>query len=122
MVRIAGIDLPRGKRIEYGLTKIFGIGLISSQKILETANVDPNIRTNELSDEQVSGIREVIENGYQVEGDLRRSVSLNIKRLSEVNCVRGQRHRKSLPLRGQRTRTNARARRGSKKTVAGKKK
>ena len=122
MVRIAGIDLPRGKRIEYGLTKIFGIGLISSQKILKTANVDPNIRTNELSDEQVSGIREVIENGYQVEGDLRRSVSLNIKRLSEVNCVRGQRHRKSLPLRGQRTRTNARARRGSKKTVAGKKK
>lgn len=122
MVRIAGIDLPRGKRIEYGLTKIFGIGLISSQKILETANVDPNIRTNELSDEQVSGIREVIESSYQVEGDLRRSVSLNIKRLSEVNCVRGQRHRKSLPLRGQRTRTNARARRGSKKTVAGKKK
>lgn len=122
MVRIAGIDLPRGKRIEYGLTKIFGIGLISSQQILKTANVDPNTRTNELSDEQVSGIREVIEGGYQVEGDLRRSVSLNIKRLSEVNCVRGQRHRKSLPLRGQRTRTNARARRGSKKTVAGKKK
>jgi small subunit ribosomal protein S13 len=122
VVRIAGIDLPRGKRIEYGLTKIFGIGLISSQQILKTANVDPNTRTNELSDEQVSGIREVIEGGYQVEGDLRRSVSLNIKRLSEVNCVRGQRHRKSLPLRGQRTRTNARARRGSKKTVAGKKK
>nr|YP_010938202.1 ribosomal protein S13 [Meringosphaera mediterranea]WLD05715.1 ribosomal protein S13 [Meringosphaera mediterranea]WLD05875.1 ribosomal protein S13 [Meringosphaera mediterranea] len=122
MVRIAGVDLPRGKRVEYALTKIFGIGLVSSQKILETTNVDPNTRTVELSDEQVSNIREAIESGYQVEGDLRRSTSLNIKRLSEINCVRGQRHRKSLPVRGQRTRTNARARRGSKKTVAGKKK
>ena len=122
MVRIAGIDLPRGKRIEYALTKIFGIGLISSQQILEKTNIDPNIRTVELSDEQVSKIREAIESEYQVEGDLRRSTSLNIKRLSEINCVRGQRHRNSLPVRGQRTRTNARARRGSKKTVAGKKK
>ena len=122
MVRIAGIDLPRTKRIEYALTKIFGIGIISAQEILEKANIDPNIRTNELTDENVSKIREIIEADYQVESDLRRKVSLNIKRLSEINCVRGRRHRQQLPLRGQRTRTNARSRRGSKKTVAGKKK
>lgn len=122
MVRIAGIDLPRGKRIEYALTKIYGIGLISSQQILEKTNIDPNTRTVELNDEQVSKIREILDSEYQVEGDLRRTTSLNIKRLSEINCVRGQRHRNSLPVRGQRTRTNARARRGSKKTVAGKKK
>ena len=122
MVRIAGIDLPRTKRIEYALTKIFGIGIISAQEILEKANIDPNIRTNDLTDENVSKIREVIESNYQVESDLRRKVSLNIKRLSEINCVRGRRHRQQLPLRGQRTRTNARSRRGSKKTVAGKKK
>ena len=122
MVRIAGIDLPRTKRIEYALTKIFGIGIISAQEILEKANIDPNIRTNDLTDENVSKIREVIETNYQVESDLRRKVSLNIKRLSEINCVRGRRHRQQLPLRGQRTRTNARSRRGSKKTVAGKKK
>ena len=122
MVRIAGIDLPRTKRIEYALTKIFGIGIVSAQEILEKANIDPNIRTNDLTDENVSKIREVIEADYQVESDLRRKVSLNIKRLSEINCVRGRRHRQQLPLRGQRTRTNARSRRGSKKTVAGKKK
>ena len=122
MVRIAGIDLPRTKRIEYALTKIFGIGIISAQEILEKANIDPDIRTNDLTDENVSKIREVIEADYQVESDLRRKVSLNIKRLSEINCVRGRRHRQQLPLRGQRTRTNARSRRGSKKTVAGKKK
>ena len=122
MVRIAGIDLPRAKRIEYALTKIFGIGIISAQEILEKASIDPNIRTNDLTDENVSKIREVIEANYQVESDLRRKVSLNIKRLSEINCVRGRRHRQQLPLRGQRTRTNARSRRGSKKTVAGKKK
>ena len=122
MVRIAGIDLPRTKRIEYALTKIFGIGIISAQEILEKANIDPNIRTNDLTDENVSKIREVIEANYQVESDLRRKVSINIKRLSEINCVRGRRHRQQLPLRGQRTRTNARSRRGSKKTVAGKKK
>ena len=122
MVRIAGIDLPRTKRIEYALTKIFGIGIISAQEILEKASIDPNIRTNDLTDENVSKIREVIEADYQVESDLRRKVSLNIKRLSEINCVRGRRHRQQLPLRGQRTRTNARSRRGSKKTVAGKKK
>ena len=122
MVRIAGIDLPRTKRIEYALTKIFGIGIISAQEILEKASIDPNIRTNDLTDENGSKIREVIEANYQVESDLRRKVSLNIKRLSEINCVRGRRHRQQLPLRGQRTRTNARSRRGSKKTVAGKKK
>ncbi len=122
MVRIAGIDLPRTKRIEYALTKIFGIGIISAQEILEKASIDPNIRTNDLTDENVSKIREVIEANYQVESDLRRKISLNIKRLSEINCVRGRRHRQQLPLRGQRTRTNARSRRGSKKTVAGKKK
>ena len=122
MVRIAGIDLPRTKRIEYALTKIFGIGIISAQEILEKASIDPNIRTYDLTDENVSKIREVIEANYQVESDLRRKVSLNIKRLSEINCVRGRRHRQQLPLRGQRTRTNARSRRGSKKTVAGKKK
>lgn len=122
MVRIAGIDLPRTKRIEYALTKIFGIGIVSAQEILEKANIDPNVRTNDLTDENVSKIREVIEADYEVESNLRRKVSLNIKRLSEINCVRGRRHRQQLPLRGQRTRTNARSRRGSKKTVAGKKK
>ena len=122
MVRIAGIDLPRTKRLEYALTKIFGIGVISANEILTKANIDPNIRTNDLTDENVSKIREVIEANYQVESDLRRKISLNIKRLSEINCVRGRRHRQQLPLRGQRTRTNARSRRGSKKTVAGKKK
>ena len=122
MVRIAGIDLPRTKRLEYALTKIFGIGVISANEILTKANIDPNIRTNELTDENVSKIREIIEADYQVESDLRRKVSLNIKRLSEINCTRGKRHRQQLPLRGQRTRTHARSRRGAKKTVAGKKK
>jgi small subunit ribosomal protein S13 len=122
VVRIAGIDLPRAKRIEYALTKIYGIGLISSQEILSKADISPNTRTNELSDENVSQIRQILEKDYRVEGDLKRETSLNIKRLSEINCVRGQRHRKMLPLRGQRTRTNARARRGAKKTVASKKK
>ena len=122
MVRIAGIDLPRTKRLEYALTKIFGIGVISANEILTKANIDPNIRTNDLTDENVSKIREIIEADYQVESDLRRKVSLNIKRLSEINCTRGKRHRQQLPLRGQRTRTNARSRRGAKKTVAGKKK
>ena len=122
MVRIAGIDLPRTKRLEYALTKIFGIGVISANEILTKANIDPNIRTNELTDENVSKIREIIEADYQVESDLRRKVSLNIKRLSEINCTRGKRHRQQLPLRGQRTRTNARSRRGAKKTAEGKKK
>lgn len=122
MVRIAGIDLPRAKRIEYALTKIYGIGIVSSKNILTKANIDTNIRTLDLTDENVSLIREILEAEYIVESDLRRKVSLNIKRLSEINCVRGRRHRLQLPLRGQRTRTNARTRRGSKKTVAGKKK
>jgi small subunit ribosomal protein S13 len=122
MVRIAGIDLPRTKRVEYALTKIYGIGVMSSQTILTKANVDFNIRTNNLTDENVSSIREILESEYIVESDLKRKVSLNIKRLSEINCYRGKRHRLQLPLRGQRTRTNARTRRGSKKTVAAKKK
>jgi len=122
VVRIAGIDLPATKRIEYALTKIYGIGLISSNEILERAAIDINTRTKDLTDEQVASIREVLEASYLVESDLKRKVSLNIKRLSEINCVRGRRHRSQLPVRGQRTRTNARARRGSKKTVAGKKK
>ena len=122
MVRIAGIDLPATKRIEYALTKIYGIGLISSNEILERAAIDINTRTKDLTDEQVASIREVLEASYLVESDLKRKVSLNIKRLSEINCTRGRRHRTQLPVRGQRTRTNARARRGSKKTVAGKKK
>jgi small subunit ribosomal protein S13 len=122
VVRIAGIDLPRTKRVEYALTSIYGIGLTSAQTIIEKANIDPNIRVNELTDESISKMREVIESEFSVEGDLRRSQTLTIKRLSEINCVRGRRHRQLLPLRGQRTRTNARTRRGSKKTVAGKKK
>jgi small subunit ribosomal protein S13 len=122
VVRIAGIDLPRAKRIEYALTKIYGIGIVSSKNILTKANIDTNIRTLDLTDENVSLIREILEAEYIVESDLRRKVSLNIKRLSEINCLRGKRHRLQLPLRGQRTRTNARTRRGSKKTVAGKKK
>ena len=122
MVRIAGIDLPATKRIEYALTKIYGIGLVSSNEILERTAIDINTRTKDLTDEQVASIREVLEASYLVESDLKRKVSLNIKRLSEINCTRGRRHRTQLPVRGQRTRTNARARRGAKKTVAGKKK
>jgi small subunit ribosomal protein S13 len=122
MVRIAGVELPRTKRIEYALTAIYGIGLKKAQTILIDAEIDPNLRTNELTDTDVSKIRAVTEEKHKVEGDLRRSVSLNIKRLSEINCVRGRRHREKLPLRGQRTRTNARTRRGAKKTIAGKKK
>lgn len=122
MVRIAGTDLPRGKRIEYALTKIYGIGVVSSQNILAKAEIDSNTRTNDLADADVSKIREILEAEYIVETDLRRKVNQNIKRLSEINCVRGRRHRENLPLRGQRTRTNARTRRGAKKTIAGKKK
>ena len=122
MARISGVDLPRNKRVEIGLTYIYGIGLSSSQKILQTANVDANIRCKDLSDTDVSSIRSVIDEEYQVEGAARRIESLNIKRLMEINCVKGRRHRTGLPVRGQRTRTNARTRRGSKKTVAGKKK
>ncbi len=122
MARIAGVDLPRNKRIEIGLTYIYGIGISSSQKILTKAQVDLNIRCKDLTDQDISTIREIIDKEYQVEGAARRLESVNIKRLMEINCMRGRRHRSGLPLRGQRTRTNARTRRGGKKTVAGKKK
>jgi small subunit ribosomal protein S13 len=122
VARIAGVDLPRNKRIEIGLTYIYGIGLSSSQTILLKAQVNPDIRCKDLTDQDISNIREIIDKEYQVEGAARRIESVNIKRLIEINCNRGRRHRLGLPLRGQRTRTNARTRRGSKKTVAGKKK
>ena len=123
MVRLVGIDLPRNKKISYALTYIHGIGLTSAKKIIERANINSEIRTNNLTLEQTSALRKVIENiDLKLEGDLRRFNGLNIKRLSEINCYRGKRHRNSLPVRGQRTRTNARARRGAKKTVTNKKK
>jgi len=122
MVRIAGIDLAKTKRIEYALTKIYGIGIISARTILKKAKISGNVRTNDLSDENITQIREILESNFIVEGDLKRKINLNIKRLGEINCYRGKRHRLQLPLRGQRTRTNARTRRGSKKTVAAKKK
>lgn len=122
MARIAGVDLPRNKRIEIGLTYIYGIGLTSSQTILQKANVDSNIRCKDLTDDDISSIRQIIDEQYLVEGVARRIETMSIKRLMEINCVKGRRHRDGLPLRGQRTRTNARTRRGSKKTVAGKKK
>lgn len=122
MARIAGVDLPKNKRIEIALTYIYGIGLSSAQTILNKANVGFNIRCKDLDDNAVMSIREIIDQDYQVEGAAKRIESLNIKRLMEINCIRGRRHRSGLPLRGQRTRTNARTRRGTKKTVAGKKK
>tara|TARA_E500000178_G_scaffold294778_1_gene300261 strand:+ start:760 stop:1128 length:369 start_codon:yes stop_codon:yes gene_type:complete len=122
MVRIAGIELPRKKRIEYALTAIYGIGLKKSQTILIDANINKNIRTYELTDSDISKIRKITEEKNKVEGELKREINMSIKRLSEINCVRGQRHRNKLPMRGQRTRTNARTRRGAKKTMAGKKK
>ena len=122
MVRIAGVDLPSQKKILYALTAIYGIGLKTSEKILAELNVDSNIRTYDLNDESVSKIRAVLEDNYTIEGDLRRLTSLNINRLITINCFKGRRHRQGLPLRGQRTRTNARTRRGSKKTMRGKKK
>ena len=122
MARIAGIDLPREKRVEVGLTYIYGIGRVSSNKILEAANVNPDTRVRELTDDEVKRIAEVIEKDYMVEGDLRREIALNIKRLQEIGCYRGIRHRKGLPVRGQKTKTNARTRKGPKRTVANKKK
>lgn len=121
MARLAGVDLPREKRVEIGLTYIYGIGLTSSQKILEKAKVDPNIRVKDLTDDQVQDIRNAME-GYTVEGDLRREVALNIKRLTEIGCYRGTRHRRGLPVRGQRTKTNARTRKGPRKLVSKSKK
>ena len=117
MARIAGVDLPREKRVEIGLTYIYGIGLTSSQKILEKAEVNPDIRVKDLTDDQVQAIRKAME-GYKVEGDLKREVALNIKRLTEIGCFRGMRHRRSLPVRGQRTKTNARTRKGPRKVVS----
>jgi len=123
MVRLVGVDLPRNKRIAYALTYIHGIGLTSAKKIIELANIETDIRTNDLTTEQTIALREALETtDLKLEGDLRRFNGLNIKRLSEINCHRGKRHRANLPVRGQRTRTNARSRRGSKKTVTGKNK
>jgi small subunit ribosomal protein S13 len=123
MVRLVGVDLPRNKRIEYGLTYIHGIGLSSAKKIVEIANINPDIRTNDLTIEQTIMLRQTLEESDgKLEGDLRRFNGLNIKRLNDINCHRGKRHRTNLPVRGQRTRTNARSRRGSKKTVTNKKK
>ena len=123
MVRLLGIDLPKNKRIEYALTYIHGIGLSSAQKIVHLADISPETRTDDISTEQSILLRNILENfELKLEGDLRRFNGLNIKRLNEINCHRGKRHRNSLPVRGQRTRTNARSRRGAKKTVTGKKK
>ena len=122
MARIAGIDLPREKRIEIGLTYIYGIGRTSAKKILEMAQIDPDIRVKDLTEDQESALREVIDKHFTIEGDLRREVALNIKRLTEIGCYRGIRHRRGLPVRGQRSKTNARTRKGPKKTIANKKK
>lgn len=122
MARIAGVDLPRDKKIEIGLTYIYGIGRQTAKVILEKAGVDPNVRVKDLSEEEAGKIRQIIDNEYDVEGDLRREVSLNIKRLMEIGCYRGIRHRRGLPVRGQKTKTNARTRKGPKKTVGRKKK
>ena len=122
MARIAGVDLPREKRIEIGLTYIYGIGRTSATRILEAANVDPNTRVRDITDEEVKRISAVIDETQTVEGDLRREIAMNIKRLQEIGCYRGIRHRKSLPVRGQKTKTNARTRKGPKSTVANKKK
>ena len=122
MARISGVDLPRDKRVEIGLTYIYGIGRVSSNRILAEANVSPDTRVKDLTDDEVKRISSVIDEHYTVEGDLRREIALNIKRLQEIGCYRGVRHRKSLPVRGQKTKTNARTRKGPKKTVANKKK
>ena len=122
MARIAGVDLPREKRVEIGLTYIYGIRRVSADRILEAANVDPSTRVRDLTDDEVKRISAVIDETMTVEGDLRREIALNIKRLQEIGCYRGIRHRKGLPVRGQKTKTNARTRKGPKRTVANKKK
>ena len=122
MARIAGVDLPREKRVEIGLTYIYGIGRVSADRILEAANVDPSTRVRDLTDDEVKRISAVIDETMTVEGDLRIEIALNIKRLQEIGCYRGIRHRKGLPVRGQKTKTNARTRKGPKRTVANKKK
>ena len=122
MARIAGVDLPKNERIEIGLTRIFGVGRSVSKKILEEANVNPNIRVKDLSDEDGVKLRALLEKDYRIEGDLRRDISMSVKRLTDIGCYRGLRHRASLPVRGQRTKTNARTRKGPRKAVVGKKK
>lgn len=122
MARIAGVDLPRDKRVEIGLTYIYGIGLHSSQKLLERTRVSPDTRVRDLTDDEVNRLREIIDKEMRVEGDLRREVSMNIKRLMDIGSYRGLRHRRGLPVRGQRTRTNARTRRGPRRAVGGRKK
>lgn len=122
MARISGIDLPKEKRVEIGLTYIYGIGRTSSNKILKEAGIDPDTRVKDLTDEDEAKLREVISRSYTVEGDLRRDIAMDIKRLTEVGCYRGTRHRRGLPVRGQRSKTNARTRKGPKKTIANKKK
>ena len=122
MARIAGVDLPMEKRVEIGLTYIFGIGLATSKQILAETEINPDTRVKDLSENEVSKLREYIEHHVKVEGDLRREVSMNIKRLVEIGCYRGVRHRRSLPVRGQNTKNNARTRKGPKRTIAGKKK
>ena len=122
MARIAGVDLPKNERIEIGLTRIFGIGKPLSQKILAETGVNPNVRVKDLKDEDIVKIRNVIDRDFKVEGDLRREVAMNVKRLTDIGCYKGQRHRLGLPVHGQRTKTNARTRRGPRKLVVGKKK
>lgn len=122
MARIAGVDLPREKRIEYALPYIYGIGLSRARQVVAQAGVDPNTRVRDLTEAESSKLREIIERDYRVEGDLRREISMSIRRLVEIGCYRGLRHRRSLPVRGQRTKTNARVRKGPKRTIAGKKK
>jgi small subunit ribosomal protein S13 len=122
MARIAGVDLPREKRVEIGLTYIFGIGRKRSNEILAKCGINPDTRVRDLTDDEVGKLREVIDKDYKVEGDLRRQVALDIKRLIEIGCYRGYRHRRGLPVRGQRTKTNARTRKGPKRTIANKKK
>lgn len=122
MARIAGVDLPREKRVEIGLTYIYGIGKTSADQILKAADVNPDTRVRDLTDDEVRRLSEIINADYTVEGDLRREIAMNIKRLQEIGCYRGIRHRKGLPVRGQKTKTNARTRKGPKKTVANKKK
>lgn len=122
MARIAGVDLPRDKRVEIGLTYIYGIGLTLSKEILEKTGINPDTRVRDLTEDEVANIRAILDEDYKVEGDLRREEALNIKRLIEINSYRGKRHRAGLPLRGQRTKTNARTRKGPRKAIAGKKK
>lgn len=122
MARLAGVDIPNNKRIEIALTYIYGIGLTSSKEILAKTGIDPNTRAKDLTEDQIAALREELEANYHVEGDLRRTVATNIKKLVDINSYRGSRHKRSLPVRGQRTKTNARTRKGPKRTVAGKKK